>query len=67
MMASQILIDISADMGVFGRMDEAVREHVQSNPLDFTGDSTVHAGTGSDPMKLAVNIWWSYCYNGELR
>ncbi len=28
----QILIDISADMGVFARMDEVVREHVQSRP-----------------------------------
>ncbi len=62
----QILIDISADMGIFARMDEVVREHVQASPLDFTGDSTVHANMGSDPMKLAMNIWWSYCYNCEL-
>ena len=64
--AVQILIDISADMGVFGRMSEVVREHVMASPLDFTGDSTVHANIGSDPMKLAMNIWWSYCYNCEL-
>ena len=64
-MALQILIDIGSDMEVFVRMDEVVKEHVTANPLDFTGESTVHAGMGSDPMKLAMNIWWSYCYNCE--
>ena len=61
----QILIDIGSDMGVFARMRDVVREHVQANPLDFTAESSVHANTGSDPMKLALNIWWSYCYNCE--
>ncbi len=61
----QILIDISSDMGIFGRMEEVVREHVNANPLDFTGESSVHANMGSDPLKLAMVIWWSYCYNCE--
>ena len=61
----QILIDIGSDMGVFARMRDVVREHVRANPLDFTGESSVHANMGSDPMKLALNIWWSYCYNCE--
>ena len=47
-------------------MDEVVKEHVNGNPLDFTGESTVHANMGSDPMKLAMNIWWSYVYNCEF-
>ncbi len=59
----QILIDIGSDMGIFARMRDAVREHVRANPLDFTGESSVHANMGSDPLKLALNIWWSYCYN----
>ena len=62
----QILIDIGSDMGIFGRMEEVVREHVNANPLDFTGESSVHANMGSDPLKLAMVIWWSYCYNCEL-
>ena len=62
----QILIDIISDMGIFVRMEEVVKEHVNANPLDFTGESSVHANMGSDPLKLAMIIWWSYCYNCEL-
>lgn len=61
----QVLIDIGVDPELLPRMETVVREHLEANPLDFTGECSVHANVGADPMKLAVTIWWSYCYNGE--
>ena len=37
---------------------------MEANPQDFTGDYSVHANIGADPMKLSMVIWWSYLYNG---
>jgi hypothetical protein len=62
----QALIDIGTDPELFKRLHEVVKEHVTANPLDFTGECSVHANVGADPMKLAISVWWSYCYNGAL-
>jgi hypothetical protein len=45
-------------------LNEAIGKHVEANPQDFTGDYSVHANIGADPMKLSMVIWWSYLYNG---
>lgn len=62
----QVLVDIGTASEVFNRMDEAIGNHVTANPQDFTGEHSVHANVGADPMKLAMVFSWSYCYNCEF-
>ncbi|KAK9902061.1 hypothetical protein WJX75_002988 [Coccomyxa subellipsoidea] len=59
----KVLIDIGTASEVFDRLNEAIGKHVEANPQDFTGDYSVHANIGADPMKLSMVIWWSYLYN----
>ncbi|BDA50989.1 Mechanosensitive ion channel protein 4 [Coccomyxa sp. Obi] len=59
----KVLVDIGTPSEVFDRMGEAIGNHVSANPQDFTGEYSVHANVGADPMKLAMVFWWSYCYN----
>jgi len=59
----QVLLDIGTSKEVFDRMDEAIGNHLNANAQDFTGEYSVHATAGADPMKLAMVIWWSYIYN----
>jgi hypothetical protein len=58
------MVDIRTPKEVFNRVEEVVKAHVQANPLDFSGESSVNANFGGDPLKFSLTVWWSYCYNG---
>ncbi len=60
----QVMVDIRTPKEVFNRVEEVVKAHVQANPLDFSGESSVNANFGGDPLKFSLTVWWSYCYNG---
>ena len=60
----QVQVDISTPPEVFDRLEATVTEHISANPLDFSGESSVNANFGTDPMKFLLVVWWNYCYNG---
>ena len=63
----QIQVDISTLPEVFERLEACVIEHISANPLDFSGECSVNANFGTDPMKFLLVVWWNYCYNGAYR
>ena len=63
-MEVQVMVDIGTPKEVFDRVGDCVKAHVTEHALDFSGECSVNANVGGDPMKIALSIWWSYCYNG---
>lgn len=37
---------------------------IKANPKEFSGALAANLAAGSDPLKMAVSIWWQYSHNG---
>lgn len=58
---------MGTDSKVLERTEEVAKRIAAENPKDFKAKVSVSAQIGSDkdPMKFFIQVYWSFCYNGQ--
>ncbi|KAI3438435.1 hypothetical protein D9Q98_000866 [Chlorella vulgaris] len=62
--AFKVLVDLDTPLTAVEDLRLAAEAVIKANPKEFSGALAANLAAGSDPLKMAVSIWWQYSHNG---
>ena len=61
----QFMVDISTPASVIDSISQAVRAHMDANPLEFKiGSAAVSFSSNGDPLKVQLVVGFEFSHNG---